>query len=485
MPVEAIISIAWAAVHGYLVLYHGFIYGRRRVEREYRAYALLSLCFAVHALGTALLVSSQSVAGAVHGQTLQVVGASLAAPQLLEFSQILTGAPDRRLLAVTRTWCMLSAGLCAAGLFFDPADAAPANARGLMALPDHGAAVLSPCGLAFVAGIVALVIVGLARVATRSARTAVARTLLLLTLVVVAGGAHDVLVHLLPFRSVQALPHVALFFAGAAALLLLRRFLLADEQLARQTFELGRSYDALRRVQEDLVVKEQLAAVGSLSAVIAHEVRNPLAILKNAISGLRRPSLEAQDRATLGSIVLEETERLGRLVDALLDYAQPVGSQRRSVAVLELVQGAVEAARRLEPQPGVEVSLCLSDVPESVECDPDMLGKALTNVLVNALQAVEGGGTVTVSSRPPNNGGPGVVLSVADTGTGMDALARSRARDPFFTTRARGTGLGLAIADRVVRAHGGTLDIESRHGVGTTVTLSIRPRSPSSPPPNG
>jgi signal transduction histidine kinase len=125
--------------------------------------------------------------------------------------------------------------------------------------------------------------------------------------------------------------------------------------------------------------------------------------------------------------------------------------------------------------------------------DPNLLRQVFDNLVVNAVQAMGAGGTLTVCIRAAlENGSYGVAVDIIDTGEGMDSQVRSRARDPFFTTRPSGTGLGLAIVDRIVDAHGGYLAIDSRTGEGTTVTVflperspnetaSPRPRSPKSP----
>ena len=119
-----------------------------------------------------------------------------------------------------------------------------------------------------------------------------------------------------------------------------------------------------------------------------------------------------------------------------------------------------------------------------MEGDEALLRHALINIVDNALQAMPLGGTLTVSCRDTEvEGRPCVAVEFHDTGEGMDTIVRSRARDPFFTTRQTGTGLGLAIVDRVARAHGGSVSLESRHGQGTMVSFLVpRDRSSIAPP---
>jgi signal transduction histidine kinase len=209
--------------------------------------------------------------------------------------------------------------------------------------------------------------------------------------------------------------------------------------------------------------------------VIAHEVRNPLAIIKNAVSGLRRANLKPSDQETLLGILDEETDKLNRLMHDLLAYARPVVPKGRSLSVSDLVRRSVERARSSSVHADlIDVVLELEGASNEIHGDPELLRHALVNVVDNAMQAMTGGGRLTVHAKDASIAGhPAVALSFSDTGEGMDTIVREKARDPFFTTRPSGTGLGLAIVERVVSNHGGRVEIESRHGEGTTVTLTL------------
>jgi signal transduction histidine kinase len=168
-----------------------------------------------------------------------------------------------------------------------------------------------------------------------------------------------------------------------------------------------------------------------------------------------------------------------------LAFARPVTPQRRDVPIAELVSRAIELARAGSRTPAdVQVELDVEAGPSSLACDPDLLRQALVNVAENALEAMPRGGTLSVRVERASLGEePAVALIFRDSGEGMDATVRSKARDPFFTTRPSGTGLGLAIVDRIARAHGGAVELESRRGVGTTVSLVLPDRRPSYEPP--
>jgi signal transduction histidine kinase len=254
----------------------------------------------------------------------------------------------------------------------------------------------------------------------------------------------------------------------------------SEQELRSRTRELRRSYEDLHTAQEELLKKEQLAVVGELAAVIAHEVRNPLAIIANAGAGLRKPAITRDDYEVLLAILDEETSRLNRLVTDLLRYARPVNIQRSQFLLAELLERALALPDRSKE---IQLALQIEAHEARLWGDANLLRQVFDNLIDNAVQAMGPGGSLTVRVRPAvKDGADGLDVAFIDTGEGMDTQVRSRALDPFFTTRPSGTGLGLAIVDRIIDAHGGRLDIDSRAGEGTTVTVFVPHGSPSEPP---
>jgi signal transduction histidine kinase len=245
--------------------------------------------------------------------------------------------------------------------------------------------------------------------------------------------------------------------------------------------ELQRSYKSLHDTQQELVRKEQLAVVGELAAVVAHEVRNPLAVIANSVAGLRKATISKEDQTTLLSILDEETSRLNRLVSDLLRFARPVSVQRVRVPLSDLLERALKLARG-DTRIDVETTFEVENV--TVWADASLLRQVFDNLVENAVQAMSAEGTLSVAIRAAvdDDGRDGFVVEIKDTGEGMSTIVKSRAKDPFFTTRPSGTGLGLAIVDRIVVAHGGHLLIESRAGEGTTVTVFLPTGAPSDRP---
>ncbi|HEX9049987.1 MAG TPA: GAF domain-containing protein [Anaeromyxobacter sp.] len=238
---------------------------------------------------------------------------------------------------------------------------------------------------------------------------------------------------------------------------------------ARLYEDLRRSYAELERTQRRLIQGERLAALGEMSAVVAHEVRNPLGVIFNSLGSLRRLVRPTGDAKMLLEIVEEEADRLNRIVGDLLDFARPATPELRGEPLERVVEDALAAALAQHP-PGVEVLRELDPSLPPVRMDARLVRQAVLNVLVNAVQAMPEGGRLTVRSRAD---GDEAVLEVEDTGGGIPDEVRARIFEPFFTTKASGTGLGLAVVRRIVEGHGGTVVVRSRAGEGTVFGLRL------------
>jgi signal transduction histidine kinase len=213
---------------------------------------------------------------------------------------------------------------------------------------------------------------------------------------------------------------------------------------------------------------DRLASVGQLAAGIAHEVRNPLAILR-ATAQLLAGQLAGQEQAaTYGRVLIDESDRIERLISELLEYARPRPPHHVPLDLTEALSGAAHDVGPYALQYGV--SIAVEAPAATLWADQEQLRQALVNLLLNAVQAsppgsaIRVGGTITAGM---------VTITVADQGRGMSAEVRERACDPFFTTRPEGTGLGLALVSTIVQEHCGTLQIDSAAGTGTTVTLTL------------
>lgn len=244
---------------------------------------------------------------------------------------------------------------------------------------------------------------------------------------------------------------------------------LVGSALARSFVDNAR---ALEEAQEELVRRELLAALGEMSAVVAHEVRNPVAIIFNAVGQLRKAPAQREE---LLSIVEDEAERLKRMVSDLLEFARPANVVLAETALAPVVESAIAAVRGSVDAAPVEVEVDLDGCPERVDCDERLIRQALINLMTNAVQASTKAGRVKVSARAQ---GDRVSIVVADNGVGIPDALEAKIFTPFFTTRPTGTGLGLPVVQRIAEAHGGALAYRPTPGGGATFELSL-PRSRS------
>lgn len=465
----ASVHSAWAAVMALVGIYHWLLSARRRTQGEFRAFAITCLSLSVWYVGAALATDASSPEAALDANRVQYAGAFTACAFLLEFCARLTSAMSLRIRVAMIVVTVIGLGLDLGGWMWLPGDA------------EHAAPSLSPvgavsgaAGLALATWAVVLVALGVKRAPDLVPFVWAAAAVTVLSVVEFAAQA-------LGARRIALLPTVAPVPLLTVSLILQRRFLRTVDAVTARSRELQHRYAELEAAQEELVQKEQLAAVGELSAVIAHEVRNPLAIIKNAVSGLRRPSARASDRRVLLGILDEEVDRLSRLVKNLLAYARPMAPHKDAIGLEALAQQAIDDARgQLDAPNAATFDVDLARVPD-VRGDARLLEHALACVFTNSLQAMPSGGTVRVRGREIVHEGQSLVcIEVTDEGEGMDPLVLEKARDPFFTTRAAGTGLGLAIVERVAKNHGGSLEVVSEQGSWTTVRL-ILPRTGREP----
>jgi signal transduction histidine kinase len=482
---------ASAAVYSFAGVFFAFAYLRRKSDAEHGILALMCLALAESAAGTFLgLRDGGSARAVLLGEQVSWVGLIAAFAMIVHFGLRYLGvrASMRTLGPLYGAGAVLEL-LDARGLLHDVSRLGQHRVwlRGVEV--EHYGTPLSGAGIAAYAlgGVaVAAVLVIVARAYLAGRRDALA--IVIGTTALLATVINDLGVALGAFSTTYLVNAGFVVFIVAASTTFTSRHAAVYAELERRTKELRtrtrelrRSYEELRAAQEELVRKEQLAVVGELAAVIAHEVRNPLAIIANAVAGLRKSTISRDDHETLLSILDEETSRLNRLVTDLLRYARPVNLQRQHIPIAELLERTLNLTKQRKPV-GVELKVDAHDA--RIWGDGNLLRQVFDNLVDNAVQAMGAEGTLTVCLRPTTDEGvDGVAVDIIDTGEGMDTQVRSRARDPFFTTRPSGTGLGLAIVDRIVDAHGGRFLIDSRAGEGTTVTVFLPYGSSSEPPP--
>jgi len=210
------------------------------------------------------------------------------------------------------------------------------------------------------------------------------------------------------------------------------------------------------QLRTELVHRERLAALGEAAAVMAHEVRNPIAAILNAGTLLQKETVDPSSHAALLRVIGEEAERLERLVSDLLDLGRPLTPRLKRVDLHDLVERSLEVLAARGETVGIKLVVVRPDARVLADIDPELTQLALWNVVRNAAQASPAGARVRVAAEAR---GAGAAFVVDDDGPGFPADQVERILEPFHTTRATGTGIGLAVVRRVVEACGGAIEI--------------------------
>jgi two-component system sensor histidine kinase PilS (NtrC family) len=234
----------------------------------------------------------------------------------------------------------------------------------------------------------------------------------------------------------------------------------------------------LKRLQEYRLRAERLEAVAALSASLAHEIRNPLAAIRSAVEQLARSVGPDEDDQTLARLVMRESERLNRLLSEFLDFSRVRASNFERLDLMVLVRDAARVIGAHPEARGVEI--VVEGEPVELDADTDLMNRIISNLVLNAAQALDGRGQIIVSAglARPGEGLSGSVnrpvkLVVRDNGPGIPESVRERLFEPFVSGRPGGSGLGLAIVQRAVAAHRGIVDFVTAPGAGTTFSIFL------------
>jgi len=238
---------------------------------------------------------------------------------------------------------------------------------------------------------------------------------------------------------------------------------------------LARTYntmtESIARFQREAAQRDRLSSLGRLSTIVAHEIRNPLMIIKAALRPLRREAVPDDPRLKAVADIEEEVARLNRIVSGVLDFARPIRFDLAPGDVNAVCRDAVQAVSAGEPHPAID--LCLDPLAGTVVTDAERLRQALINVLGNALQAADARGTTgrvrLSTARTP----AGVRITIDDNGPGMPPDVAAHIFEPFFTTRPAGSGIGLAITRNIIEGLGGSIALARSGPDGSTFTIEL------------
>jgi signal transduction histidine kinase len=234
--------------------------------------------------------------------------------------------------------------------------------------------------------------------------------------------------------------------------------------------ELSQAYEELKNSSESLKRSERLAALGQLSAGIAHEIRNPLGSIKGAVDILTSDIPEEHPKEEFVGIVRKEVSRINKLVEEFLRFARPPRPEITPVNLSDLVSGAVRLVEGYASRNGIQIQRLGND--RTVEVDEDQMRQVLLNLLLNAIEAMPEGGTLRIEFEGDGERET-TLLRISDTGNGVEKVELDQIFDPFYTTKPHGTGLGLSISHQLVRNHGGQIAAEINRQRGLTVTIEL------------
>lgn len=228
------------------------------------------------------------------------------------------------------------------------------------------------------------------------------------------------------------------------------------------------------QAEEELQRANQMILIGQMAAGLAHEIKNPLAGIKVSLEVLADDlELQPEDKELFARII-NEANRMEKLIKNLLNYARPQQSQFDLVDISQLLRNSLKNAEvAATAQKGLTIrfqSDFAAELPQ-VEADSSQMQQVFLNILLNAVDAMENTGTVTVATRVADEGH--IQIKVADTGKGLSAMALEKIFTPFFTTKTKGTGLGLSICKRLIEQHGGSIVVASRPDQGTSFTITL------------
>jgi len=255
------------------------------------------------------------------------------------------------------------------------------------------------------------------------------------------------------------------------------------EQLEETATGLEESYRQLQsqseliiRIEEQLRRAERLSALGELSAVLAHEIRNPLASIRGTAEILMEEGVPAESRGEFLEILVKESDRLNRVVEDFLKMARPEPGNRTECDLNEELKNMTTLLSAQARASKVELELRTSPLPQ-VMGDGEKLRQAFLNIMLNGIQASPEGGRVVISTREDAARGL-VEVSFTDSGPGIVPEALDKLFEPFFTTKGSGTGLGLSITRKIIEGHGGSVEVTSTPGQGATFTVTLPAAQP-------
>jgi len=239
---------------------------------------------------------------------------------------------------------------------------------------------------------------------------------------------------------------------------------------------LFRDLTEIQDLKREVETSQRLASLGRLAAGIAHEIRNPLSSIKGFATYFRERYREVPEDQKTAEVMVQEVERLNRVIGQLLEFARPMAVQKKPASIKTVIQHSLKMIEREAQSKNIKIEMSLSPDIDQVPMDSDRINQVFLNLYLNAIEAMEDGGTLSVGltwDEDPQK----VKITVSDTGIGIKGEDLVHVFDPYFTNKQSGTGLGLAIVHKIIESHRGEVRVQSEQGKGTTVTITL-PKGP-------
>ncbi|WP_027719009.1 ATP-binding protein [Desulfovirgula thermocuniculi] len=251
-------------------------------------------------------------------------------------------------------------------------------------------------------------------------------------------------------------------------------------QIARAINRMAQAIAEKEKLEEQLQRSERLAALGRLVTGIAHELRNPLTVIKTTVQ-VMEAEIKEKDLLQYTEVIKEQVNRQNRIIQELLDFGRPTKNFIHPVSVSSLIDKVLVFTSPLLRQHKVQLEVEVEPDLPLIEADGERIKQVFVNLILNAVQAMPHGGRLAIKAGTDDNS---VYVQFSDTGPGIPREEISRIFDPFYTTRKDGTGLGLSISHQIVASHGGTIEVDSGEG-GSTFTVRLPVKEPPQEVPSG
>lgn len=242
----------------------------------------------------------------------------------------------------------------------------------------------------------------------------------------------------------------------------------SEDELGQLATSFNAMTTSLRQLQEELVQKEKLAAVGQLASGVGHELRNPLGVIKNAVYYLKMKLPQDDEKLAKHIKIMErEVDNSTKIISDLLGFSR---TRKPAIAPNDINRVVEDALSGVEVPANIRIAKEFGHGLPSAMVDPDQMRQVFLNLALNAVQAMNEGGMLNITTRQVNGG---IEIQFKDSGCGIPQESLNRLFDPFFTTKSRGIGLGLAVSHGIVERHNGKIEVQSAVGRGSTFTVTV------------